>query len=152
MENFQPFIKELEERANASDNANLTKWMTCSAKLLKALDERNIDPVSLQEELNILRRQLDADTKPNMIRSFYGKMTDSVRKKFNLVTPGYYQAAWMSIGMAAFGVPFGMIFSMALDNFAFLGIGLPIGISIGIAIGAAKDKKAKADGLQLDIS
>jgi hypothetical protein len=38
-----------------------------------------------------------------------------------------------------------------LDNYAFIGIGLPIGMSIGMAIGAGKDNQAKKEGRQLDI-
>ena len=52
--------------------------------------------------------------------------------------------------MSAFGMPLGVAFSVALDNFAFIGIGLPIGMSIGMALGAGMDKKAAKEGKQLD--
>jgi hypothetical protein len=40
----------------------------------------------------------------------------------------------MAIGMALF-LPAGFILSIAIDNFAFIGIGLPIGVAVGVAIG-----------------
>ncbi|MBT8222071.1 MAG: hypothetical protein KJN96_02760 [Eudoraea sp.] len=57
----------------------------------------------------------------------------------------------MALGMAVFGVPMGVAFGAALDNMAFLGIGIPIGMAIGIAIGTAMDEQAKKEGRQLDI-
>lgn len=149
MENFELVINELEDRAKSSDDLKLKKWLTNSANLLRELDDRGIQPSNFAEEIKVLRRQLDADTKANMIRSFYGMMTDSVRKQFGLTTPGYYQTLWMSLGMLVFGIPMGLVFSGALGNYAFLGIGIPIGLSIGIAVGAGKDKKAKEAGKQI---
>ena len=43
------------------------------------------------------------------------------------------------------------MFGFALNNLAFLGIGLPIGIAVGIALGSSKDQEALKKGLQLDI-
>lgn len=57
----------------------------------------------------------------------------------------------MTLGMTIFGLPFGLMFAMSLDNMAFLGIGLPMGMPIGMAIGAAKDKKAKDEGKVLEV-
>jgi hypothetical protein len=34
---------------------------------------------------------------------------------------------------------------------AFLGVGLPIGMAIGLAVGTGMDKKALAEGRQIDI-
>lgn len=40
----------------------------------------------------------------------------------------------MAIGMVLF-LPVGFILSIAIDNFAFVGIGLPIAVAVGAAIG-----------------
>ena len=144
-------IQELESRAQSTKDAGLMKWIDCSVKLLRELDRRNIHPSNFEEELKVLRKQLDADTKGNMIGSFYGKMIESVKKKFDLTGPKYYQTQWMSLGMLLFGIPMGVTFSTSLGNYAFIGIGLPIGLSIGLAIGSDKDKKAKEAGKQLNI-
>lgn len=58
---------------------------------------------------------------------------------------------WLAVGMAAIGIPFGVVFGISLDNMSFLGIGIPIGMGIGIAIGTAMDKKARDEGRQLDL-
>jgi len=53
--------------------------------------------------------------------------------------------------MCVFGLPIGVLFSQSLDNMAFIGMGLPIGLVIGMVLGQEKDKKAKENGLQLDL-
>ncbi|MFC3879241.1 hypothetical protein ACFOSV_03595 [Algoriphagus namhaensis] len=73
-----------------------------------------------------------------------------LEKDLKIVPPAYYQTLWMSIGMAAFGLPLGVAFGAAIGNMAFLGIGIPIGMSIGLALGAGMDSKAKNEGRQLD--
>jgi hypothetical protein len=40
----------------------------------------------------------------------------------------------MAIGMALF-IPVGIIFSIFIDSFAFIGMGLPLGVAVGVAIG-----------------
>ncbi|GGG09466.1 hypothetical protein [Pontibacter amylolyticus] len=74
-----------------------------------------------------------------------------VEKQLNLVPQKHHLKLWMALGMSAFGLPFGVVFSLALKNFAFIGLGLPIGIGIGIAVGTKLDEKAKAEGRQLDL-
>ena len=39
----------------------------------------------------------------------------------------------------------------ALGNMAFIGAGIPIGLAIGVGIGTNLDRKAAAEGRQLDI-
>ena len=149
MENFEPVIEELVTLKTRKPERGIQKWADMSISLLRDLDRRGVSPQEFNEALKTLKRQLDGDTKANMIRSFYAMITDTCRKKFGLVTPNYYQNQWMILGMTVFGLPFGLMFSLALDNFAFFTIGLPIGMPIGIAVGAQKDKKAKEEGLQL---
>jgi hypothetical protein len=74
----------------------------------------------------------------------------SIIKEAKLVPKGYQQMLWTGIGMAAFGVPIGIGIGTALDNMAFLGIGLAFGLPIGMAVGAAMDEKAKKEGRQLN--
>jgi len=40
----------------------------------------------------------------------------------------------MAIGMGIF-IPFGIIFSILIGNFAFVGLGIPLAVSVGVAIG-----------------
>lgn len=74
-----------------------------------------------------------------------------VEKQLNLVPQKHHLKLWMALGMSALGIPFGVVFSIALKNFAFIGLGLPIGMGIGIAVGTKLDEKAKAEGRQLDL-
>jgi len=151
MENLNSVTEELKDRANSADNPKLKMWMNKAIALLNEMQARGVSPKDIDPELKVLRRQLDGDTRYEQIRSFYGMLLDYCRKKLNLVPPKYYQNQWMGLGMMIFGIPFGFMFSSSFDNFAFIGIGLPIGLSLGIAIGTEKDKKAKAEGRQLNI-
>lgn len=73
-----------------------------------------------------------------------------LEKNEKLLPRNYYQTLWMSIGMAVFGIPLGTVLGVATDNMGLLGAGLPIGLAIGLAVGASMDKKAAAEGRQLD--
>ena len=74
-----------------------------------------------------------------------------IEKELKLATKNYYRNTWLAIGMAAFGLPFGVVFGMSMDNMALLGIGLPLGMVIGMVIGQRMDEKAFKEGRQLDI-
>ncbi|SIT89744.1 hypothetical protein [Pontibacter indicus] len=74
-----------------------------------------------------------------------------VEKQLNLVPQKHHLKLWLALGMSTFGLPFGVVFSLALKNFALLGLGLPIGMGIGMGIGAKLDEKAKSEGRQLDL-
>lgn len=73
-----------------------------------------------------------------------------LENELELVPRNHYRNRWLALGMAAFGIPFGTIFSISLDNFGFIGLGLPIGMALGISIGTSLDKKAQENGKQLD--
>jgi hypothetical protein len=53
--------------------------------------------------------------------------------------------------MSIFGAPIGVALGISLGSMAFLGLGLPIGMIVGIAVGTNMDRKAKAEGRQLDV-
>lgn len=75
-----------------------------------------------------------------------------VRKNHGYVHEKYYQNQWMAIGMSTFGISFGVVFGMLFDNIGLLGMGLPFGMLLGIVIGKEKDKKAKQEGKQINIT
>jgi len=118
---------------------------------MNALEEKAVDPADVSEELSILQQELSGETKFSRVRSCHGSILKRVKNKYEYTTPGYYQTQWMAIGMGAFGLPLGLAFALAINNFAFMSIGLPIGMPIGMAIGAAKDKKAKDEGKMLTL-
>ncbi len=85
------------------------------------------------------------------IRKLQYNIIKILEKEQHIIPKGYYRNKWFALGMTTFGISFGVVFSVLLDNYAFIGIGLPIGMSIGMAIGAGKDNQAKKEGRQLDI-
>ena len=74
-----------------------------------------------------------------------------IEKELKLVTINHYRNTWLALGISVFGVPLGVALGASLGNMGYLGIGLPIGMVIGVAVGTKMDKKAKAEGRQLDI-
>lgn len=55
------------------------------------------------------------------------------------------------MGMTIFGVPLGIAMAIGLNNWSFVGIGLPIGLAIGAGYGSQLDKKAAEENRQIDI-
>lgn len=156
MEDFKIVSEELKKRAEVEEgngNKALRKRLNYTANIYIALDDKEVKPADLNDQLKELRTLLDRPLlKPSEVTRYYTKFLSAVQKQFGYVPEKYHQNQWMAIGMAAFGMPFGILFGFALDNMAFLGIGLPIGMPIGMAIGMQKDKQAKEQGLQLQIS
>ena len=104
---------------------------------------KNIDEInSISNIGNELRKQ---------IKHRLQRIIKLLEKDLKLTPRNYYRNMWMSLGMAAFGIPIGVAFGTSLGNMAYLGIGLPIGLAIGIGVGDGMDKKAFAEGRQLDI-
>lgn len=151
MESFKLVREDIEKKSGQSDDPRLRKWLNSTNKILADLDDREIKPKPFNDLLKRLKRLLSGPTKYQQIRTFYSDLTRKLLKEYDLVTPRYYQTQWMVLGMTVFGVPFGLIFGLALDNMAFMGIGLPIGMPIGMAIGMEKDKKALATGRVLNV-
>jgi len=134
------------------------KWHTKYTEFVKLMDElrkRDLAP----EHVNPINQRiafLNSFTGSNQallkqVRDAELRILKLIEKELNLVPKNSYRTRWMVIGMSAFGVPLGMAFGAALGNMAFLAIGIPIGMSIGIAIGTGMDKKAFAEGRQIDI-
>lgn len=123
--------------------------------LINALNDKELPQNFIQEtnsqieEINHLNSN-DMQLKKKILKT-KKNVSSKMMKELKFVPKGYYQVIWMSIGMTAFGLPVGMALSVAVDNFAFLGTGLPIGFAIGIGIGISLDKKAAGEGKQLDI-
>lgn len=149
---YQKAIERLNELSKTTDDLKLTKWCDSIGNLLLAIEEKKVEFSELNEEITRLELLLSNETKANQLRTLYSDITRKMQKNYGYVTPRYYTSQWMVLGMTVFGVPFGLMFGMALDNMAFFGIGLPIGMPIGMAIGAGKDKQAEAEGKVLNIN
>jgi hypothetical protein len=85
------------------------------------------------------------------VRKAQSVILEEIEKELKFVTRNHYRNTWMAIGMAAFGIPLGVVFGLSFGNMAFMGAGLPIGIALELSIGSGMDKKAAEEGRQLDV-
>jgi len=147
-------INKLRKREDLGTDTKARKAYAKFEKLLDLLSSRELpDQVVTSvnhdvDELNAISNS-EKELRKQLKKKQAG-IISLLEKETKLVPKNHYQATWMAIGMAAFGIPFGAAFGLALDNMAFLGIGLPIGLAIGLAIGAGMDKKALEEGRQFD--
>lgn len=132
----------------------LTKKFTSLSNLIFAAgkhqlpDEFVINLNSEIEEISVFPGSTKETIK--MLDAIQKRLLKKLEKDFQLVPRNHFRNTWLSLGMATFGLPIGVVFGILLKNMAFLGIGLPIGMGIGVAVGSALDQKAKKEGRQLD--
>lgn len=107
---------------------------------------------SINEQIDYLN-SLTNDEKEltKQVKKVKTSILKSLEKTVKIVPKNYYRNLWMVLGMSAFGLPIGVVFSTIIDNFAFIGVFLPVGMTIGMALGAQMDEKAKKEGRQLNI-
>lgn len=86
-----------------------------------------------------------------MLKQKQNNIIKLLEKEHKIVPKNYYRNLWLAVGMGAFGLPIGVAFGLLIHNIAMLSIGLPIGMGIGVAVGSSLDKKAEAEGRQLDV-
>lgn len=135
-------------------NSDLEKSAFLYQGLLDAIAKKDV-PTELIREINEHTRGINAATGTpkaleKTITRHQNAILKTLEKQLKIVPQSHYQTQFLAIGMAAFGIPIGLVFGTILGNMGFLGIGLPIGMALGIALGGSKDKKAASQGLQLD--
>lgn len=148
-------IKELDLRLDNEKDKKLSSQYTSFRKLIAELKKREMPP----EIVNSINRNIEkinsfSGSKKDLrkqIRKSQSSTLQLIEKELKLVTKNLYRMRWMVIGMSIFGVPVGVALGAALNNMAFLAIGIGIGMVIGMAIGAGMDKKAFEEGRQLDV-
>jgi hypothetical protein len=147
-------LKNFSPQFTGTQKKTLVKQIQKFEKLLNALSNRDItDSVleTINAEVEKVNQAESASLLATQMTKSLQKILKIIEKEMNWVAKNHYRNMWLAIGMAAFGIPFGLVFSTALDNYAFIGIGLPIGMGIGIAIGTKKDTEAFEEGRQLDV-
>jgi hypothetical protein len=146
-------IIELRKNNDLSQKESTVKAFSKLEKTLAVLREIKLSEASIKK----------INYKINMLNSFQGSerkfrnklliqkhnIVELARKDNGFVPEKYYQNQWFVLGMSLFGMPIGLLFSLASDNIGLLGIGLPIGMLIGYVIGKQKDENAKKEGKQL---
>ena len=150
---MSPAIAILGIRKHENDKLN-TKYHQFGS-LIEALKKKELPDeiiMFINEEIDFLNSIHESEKLfKKQIRSAQTAILKLIEKELKIVPKNYYRNTWLAIGMAAFGIPFGVAFGTSLGNMAFLGIGIPFGMAIGIAIGTAMDKKAYEQGKQLDL-
>jgi len=148
-------IKSLQIKSTFSLDKKLTEKLESFQQLIRELNKKDI-PVEMAnsfskdiEEIN----QFNGSAKDTLrlLRKKQSHILTRLEKELKLVSINHYRNQWLSVGMAAFGLPIGVAFGLSMGNLGLLGIGLPIGMGIGVAVGASMDKKAKEAGKQLDV-
>lgn len=150
--NYQNMVAQLEKARDRQVKKNLVKALDTLAKIFQQLEARQIDIKSLESHTTAITNTLQSGGYSSYkISTLKTGLVQKLKKDYNLTTKGYYQGLWMVLGMSIFGMPFGTIFGLSMNNFGLFGVGLPIGMVIGMAVGAQKDKKAEAAGTVLEV-
>ena len=148
-------INELRKRKGIGENIQLIDAYIQFEKLLTQLRKRKLpDEVVQAINTNIDLIDPDPGTEEDLRKQLRKTQSDILRlieKELKLVPKNHYRNVWLALGIAAFGVPLGVVFGASLGNMGYLAIGIPFGLSIGLAIGTGLDKKAADEGRQLDV-
>ncbi|WP_026777769.1 hypothetical protein [Polaribacter sp. Hel_I_88] len=147
-------LKELKQRNTEHDKQLVIAYEQFN-KMLTALQKEDITQeivIFINTKVEAINSMKNSDNElKKELKKAQGCILNKVEKELKLVPKHYYRSTWLALGMAAFGIPLGLIFGVSLGNMGFLGIGLPIGMVIGLSVGTAMDKKAFEEGRQLDL-
>lgn len=123
--------------------------------LIMALNKKEM-PDDLTDHINKEIKRINQLLENEMIKAkeinkVYQKILKLVREKTGFVPKNYYKNLWMVLGLAVFGAPLGIVFSMIIrGDAALMGIYIGLGLPLGLVIGGGLDKKAAREGKQLD--
>jgi len=148
-------IIELNKIPGIHENAKFEEAYLQYEQLLSELRKRELTEalaMSINKDIQeINSTETSGYEMRKLITKLQTRMIKLLEKEIKLVPRNYYRNLWLALGMSAFGVPIGVAIGLSLHNLAFLGIGLPIGLALGIAVGSSMDKKAFAEGRQMDV-
>lgn len=147
-------IIALTERPDFEANSKFARKQDQLKHLLEELRSKKI-PEHIVGQINRRIEELNFNTaKGKALEKHIGKVQSGILKileeELQLVPKNHYRYKWLAIGMAAFGIPIGVLYGTTFDNYGFMGIGIPIGLALGVGIGNTKDKKAMEEGKQLE--
>lgn len=148
-------LNELTKIPERDQHPKLTKSLAPFNKLLAELRKKELPEklvVIINREIDKINTVSGSEKElKKLVRKAQSAILEEIEKELKLVTRNHYRNTWMAIGMAAFGIPLGVVFGLSFGNMAFMGAGLPIGIALGLSIGTGLDKKAAEEGRQLDL-
>jgi len=109
-------INELKKRDGIDSNKKLTDLYVQFGKLLSELRKRDLpDKVVHAINTNIDLIDLASGTEEELIKQLRKTQSDILRlieKELKLVTKNHYRNIWLALGIAAFGVPLGVVFGL----------------------------------------
>ncbi len=146
---------ELNKRVTIDQNKKLNNEYSQFGELLNKLNEKEL-PSEILSSINSGIEEINSFTDSEkelrkLISKTQSRIIKLLEKELKLVTKNHYRNTWLAVGMAAFGLPLGVVFGTSLDNMGLIGIGLPMGMIIGMVIGSVMDKKAYEEGRLLDL-
>jgi len=148
-------IKYLKQPPEIEADIKLKKAFNSFHKLLVEIRKKDVpdDIINIINQVidEYNERELSPKERLKTMKKQQGSVLKLLEKELKLVPKNYYLTIWLSVGLAAFGIPLGTIFGFALGRMAYLGIGLPIGMVLGMALGNAMDQKALKEGRQLAV-
>lgn len=146
---------ELNKRVNIDQNKKLNIEYSQFEELLNELNKKELSSEllsSINRSIEDINSFKDSEKElRKLISKTQSRIINLLEKELKLVTKNHYRNTWLAVGMAAFGLPIGVVFGSILENMGLIGIGLPLGMIIGMVIGARMDKKAYDEGRQLDL-
>ena len=140
------------EAMQRTDDPQVIKELQEVDNVLSALEARNEDIDSVSGDISELKDMVAKTPQLADLKHAKSALLSALQKHYGLIKPGHHQQTWMALGMAAFGIPLGVVFGVTLSNIAFFAIGLPIGLAIGLGVGSSMDKKAAAEGKVLQVT
>nr|WP_321454072.1 hypothetical protein [uncultured Carboxylicivirga sp.] len=148
-------IIELARKPEIKRNIRLRKRLMNLRKLLCELNKKELPFDVLEsinekvEEINLFKgSEKFLAFKVRRVLRFIFKL---VENKLKIVPKSYYRTRWILLGMIIIGIPLGLIIGLVIGKMVYAGLGIPAGMVIGLFIGETKDKKALAEGRQLDL-
>lgn len=147
-------FQQLTERPDIAADPKLQKIYTEYSGLLRELAKKELPErliASVNQDIAALNALSNGSELGKAVRSRQRTLIKLLEKELKIVPKNYYRNLWMLLGMTAFGLPLGTAFGLSVGNIGLLSLGLPVGMAIGMAVGMNMDKKALAEGRQLDI-
>ena len=151
----QKMLIELVDRPNNSENMRLINAYIQFRELLNELNKKELTPEVIQAINQDIQELNEATLSSNDLRRLaakkQAKIIRQVEKEMKIVPINYYRNVGLVLGLAAIGIPIGIVLGSASGNWGLLGIGSPIGMVIGLLFGTRLDKKALKEGRQLKV-
>lgn len=148
-------IIELKDRTDLANDFKLSGFYTQFGTLLNELRKKQLNE-ELIKSINAFIETINISTTTGnelrkLLKQAQTYIVKQVEKEHKIVPKNHYRTLWMLLGFTAFGLPIGMALGLSVGNMGLMAIGLPIGMAIGAAVGSSMDKKAAAEGRQLNV-